>query len=250
MSLVPVVLAMGRFCRYQAHLALRHLLDPVDAHGDLVAEAIGAFSSPTDERGAEWIQLEVVAAELAGGQEALEETVEANEDAGPDRADDLPAEGRVPARLEQPALEQPGEAELVGAVLDLGRFTLALGRPLRQLVEIIGGRLVGEPEQREQRAMADEVGVAADRRGEVAVGPTREPGVTEVARVVARLLERAEDERRKSIAASLRAHHVIRHADADLRGETGGVRRREVVGGGRRRDPEVRELAQQQLDRL
>src|SRR5919106_5973083 len=218
MSLVPVVLAMGRFCRYQADLALRHLLDAIDAHGDLVAEAIGAFGSPADERRAERVQLEVVAAQPAGGQEALEEAVEANEDARPDRADDLPAEGRVPARLEQAALEQPGEAELVGAVLDLGRFTLALGRPLRQLVEIVGGRLVGEPKQREQRAMADEVGVAADRGGEVAVGPTGQPGGTEVARGVARLLERAEDERRKSIAASLRARHVISHADADLRG--------------------------------
>src|ERR687898_3011592 len=136
MSLVPVVLAMGRFCRYQAHLALGHLLDPVDPHGDVVAETVGMFGSPADKRGAEWIQLEVVAAEPAGGQVAFEDTVEANEDAGRDHADDLAVESRVPAGLEQPALEQPGEAELVSAVLDLGRFTLALGRPLRPLVEI------------------------------------------------------------------------------------------------------------------
>ena len=47
--------------------------------------------------------------------------------------------------------------------------------------------------------MDDEIGVAPDRRGEMAVGGAREPGVAEVVRVVARLLERAQDERREGL---------------------------------------------------
>ena len=58
--------------------------------------------------------------------------------------------------------------------------------------------------------MDDEVGVAADRRGEVAVRRAREAGVAEVARVVAGLLERAQDERRERLAAAPRLRRRTR----------------------------------------
>ncbi len=83
--------------------------------------------------------------------------------------------------------------------------------------------------------MDDEVGVAADRRGEVAVGAGGQSRVAEVLRVVARLLERAEDERRERLAAAPALLHVRRHALADLAGEPSGDARTELVGVGRRR---------------
>ena len=75
---------------------------------------------------------------------ALEDVSEANEEAGRDDADDLAWKALLPAALIELALEQPGEADLVGAVLDLGRGALALGRVLRELLEVVRLRLVGE----------------------------------------------------------------------------------------------------------
>ena len=60
--------------------------------------------------------------------------------------------------------------------------------------------------------MDDEVGIAADRGGEVAVGGARESGMTEVARVVARLLERAEHERREGLPPAARPRDVARRS--------------------------------------
>ena len=58
--------------------------------------------------------------------------------------------------------------------------------------------------------MDDEVRVAADRRGEVRVRAAREPGVAEVARVVARLLERAQHERGERLLPAPRLLAVAR----------------------------------------
>ena len=64
------------------------------------------------------------------------------------------------------------------------------------------------PSADEQRAVADEVGVAADRRGEVAVARRAQAGVAEVARRVVGLLERAQDERAEREPAAPGAPHV------------------------------------------
>src|SRR5205814_4266769 len=102
----------------------------------------------------------------------------------------------------------------------------------------------------QQCAVADEIRVAPDRRSEVAVRRAREAGVPEVARVVTRLLERLEDERREGVAAPARLPRVLHDTLARLRGEQGCIRRPEALRRGRRRNAEVGELRQQQLDRL
>src|SRR5512133_537523 len=95
-----------------------------------------------------------------------------------------------------------------------------------------------------------EVGVAADRRREMAVGGARETGVAEVARVVAGLLQRPQYERREGLPPPPRLSGVLRDELARLRRECRGIVRREVVGRGRRWHLQVGELRQQQLDRL
>ena len=152
------------FARRQLDLALP-ALELGDAHLDRVAEPVGRAAAAADEGGAERRELEVVAGQAARRQVALEDAVEADEDAGADRADDLALEGRVPALLEQPPLEQPGEAELVGAVLDLGRGALARGRPLAELGEV--GRAA---RRRGRRARA---GARGGRRGRGSAGSAR-----------------------------------------------------------------------------
>ena len=91
----------------------------------------------------------------------------------------------------------------------------------------------------QQRAVDDEIGVAADRRGEVAVRRAREPRVAEVARVVARLLERAQDERRERLPPAARLLDVLGDPLRDLARELRRRLRRERLGHGRRRDAEV-----------
>ena len=105
----------------------------------------------------------------------------------------------LPPELEQLPVEQPREADLVGEVLDLGRLPLAHGRVLGDLRQVALRRLVSLPDLPQQHAVRDQVGVAPDRRGEVAVARAREARVAEVARVVARLLEGAQDERRERL---------------------------------------------------
>ncbi len=98
--------------------------------------------------------------------------------------------------------------------------------------------------------MDDQVGVAADRAREVAVRGAGEPGVAEVARVVAGLLQRLEDEHRERVSPAPRLLHVLRNPLARLGGDAcriGGV---EPFRGRRRRYVEVGELREQEVDRL
>src|SRR5205823_14605005 len=115
--------------------------------------------------------------------------------------DDLALPALVPAALEQLALEQPGEADVVGGVLDVGRLALAGGGVLGEVGEVLRRRLVGRAELVQERPVDDEVGVTADRAREGAVRRAREAHVAEVARVVTRLLEGAKNERREGLAA-------------------------------------------------
>ena len=62
----------------------------------------------------------------------------------------------------------------------------------------------------QQRPVADQVGVSADRRGEMAVARRLEPGVTEVARVVVGLLQSPQHEARQpSPTVSVPRHPVV-----------------------------------------
>ena len=102
-------------------------------------------AAAADERRAERVQLEVVAGEAARREEALEDLAEAGEQARGRSAPVIsPSNGVLPAELEQPPLEQPGEAELVGAVLDLRRLALAHGACSASSSRSSGQRLVAQ----------------------------------------------------------------------------------------------------------
>ena len=156
----------------------------------------------------------------------------------------------VPAVVEQAPVQQPGSADVVGDVLDLGRLALALGGVLGEVGEVRGRLLVGRAELVQQRAVDDQIGVAADRAREMAVRGAGETHMAEVPRVVARLLQRAEDERRERLAAASGALDVVGHDLARLRCDVSGGRRGELVRGRRCRHAEVGELGEQQLDGL
>ena len=121
---------------------------------------------------------------------------------------------------------------------------------LGQLAEVVRHRVIADTELAQEGPVDDEVGVAADRRGEMAVGRAREPRVAEVARVVARLLERAQDEGRERLSPPPRLRDVLGNRVARLGGDAGRVRGREVLRRRRRRNRKVGELCKQQLDRL
>jgi hypothetical protein len=74
--------------------------------------------------------------------------------------------------------------------------------------------------------------------------------VAEVPRVVARLLERAQDERGERLLAAAALARVRHDALADLARQAGGLARAQVVGDGRRRHAELLQLRQQEPDRL
>src|SRR5918995_2938294 len=228
---------------------------PVDVgDGDLdrVAEPEGPFRAPPDESGGELVDLVVVPAQSADRDVALEDLSEADEEAGADDAVDLAWERRVPAALEEHGLEQPGKADVVGAVLDVREPALLGGRMVGSLPEILGKGLVGRAELPQERPVDDQVGIAPDRRREVSVRRAGEARVTEVARVVSRLLQRPEDERREGLGAATRPPDVIRDALARLRGELRGETRRQALPVGRRRSRhlECRELREQVKDGL
>ena len=105
----------------------------------------------------------------------------------------------------------------------------ARGRPLAQVREVVGRLDVEDAELAEERPVDDEVRVAADRGREMAVRAAREARVAEVARVVARLLERAEDEgRERLLPAPGRARRSASPLARPGR-EPRGLRRREVL---------------------
>src|ERR687898_153646 len=93
------------------------LLDPLDTNSDRISQPIGRAAAPADEPGAERVELVVVARHAPGRQIALE--------------------GCIPARVEQAALQKPGEAERIGSVLDLRGLALSVRRPLGQVIELV-----------------------------------------------------------------------------------------------------------------
>ena len=84
----------------------------------------------------------------------------------------------------------------------------------------------------------------------MAVGAARETRMAEIARVVPRLLQRAEDERRKRLPPPPRRLGVGGDPLGGLAGERRGCLRRKLLGRRRRRDAERGELREEELDRL
>src|SRR4029077_11260593 len=100
----------------------------------------------------------------------------------------LPHERLLPPALVQRLLERMTPRDVLPVALDPRRLALALGRPLAQLPQLARPRrLLLAAERRHQRAVAHEVRVAPDRRGEVAVARRPQPGMTDVLRRVIRL---------------------------------------------------------------
>ncbi len=96
--------------------------------------------------------------------------------------------------------------------------------------------------------MHDQVRVAADRRGEMAVGGAAEPGVTAVALAVGGLFEGTQHERCIRVAAVPASRRLARHQPARLRGQLGGFARCRRAAQRRRRDLELVQLRDQPLD--
>src|SRR5207245_9915712 len=84
---------------------------------------------------------------------------------------------RAPPAGEQLVLEEPRETDVVGEVLELGRIALAGRGVLGEPRQIVRQRVVSHAELAQERAVNDEVRIAPDRRGEVAVRGARKPRV-------------------------------------------------------------------------
>ena len=132
------------------------------------------------------VEIESVVAQQPHGQQSLihvpELAPEAHERSRADHAGDLALEAAPPARLEQLTPEQEGPADAIGVALDRRSLALTLGAAPAGISHRPGvGLVLSRPDRGQERAVDDEVRVAADRRGEVGVGRAAQPGVAEVA---------------------------------------------------------------------
>jgi hypothetical protein len=130
---------------------------------DRIAQAVDAAAPAALHPCRGGVELEVIAGQTTRRQEAFEDIPEAHEEAAPDQTDDLALPRLLPAVVEELLVEQPGGAELVRQVLDLGGLALLRRRVLGELVEVFRERLVGDAELAEQCAMDDEIRIAPDR---------------------------------------------------------------------------------------
>src|SRR6476646_1050423 len=177
----------GLTSRRQLDLAGR-FVDRLDADFDRIPEPESPAAATADQRRGEVVELEVVAGETAGREEALKDLAEASEEARADDADDLAFERLVPASFVELGVEQPGQADVVRAVFHICCSPLPLGRVVCELAQIRWHRVLGNVQLAEQGAMDDQVGVAPNRRGEMAVRGAGKPRMAEILRVVASLL--------------------------------------------------------------
>src|SRR5256885_9823858 len=90
---------------------------------------------------------------------------EAGEEAGADHADDLALERLVPAAFVELGVEQPRQADVIGAVLDIGGRPLPLGRVFSELAQVRRSPVPRQVQLAQPRAMDDEGGGAAGPRG-------------------------------------------------------------------------------------
>ena len=189
-----------------------------------------------DERDRERVELEVVAGRLPGGQEALEDLAEAREQAAepispmisPSKTCSQPSSNR---RASSSQARQSSSARYSIPAASRSRTEQCSASSASSS----GSGSSAAPQLVQQRAVHDEIRVAPDRRGEVAVRAAREAGVAEVARVVAGLLERAQDERAERLLPALRARGELGHELAgrgcDLRRLARSHRLRVGLGG-------------------
>src|SRR5215210_914193 len=211
-SLIPfLTFAYSRKSQPDLPLALPNLLD---ANLDRIAEPVDPSTPAPDELRLELVELVEVAGQPPRRNHSLEDVSEADEEPRPDHPGDLAGERRLPPTLEEDVVEEPRETDVVRAVFDLGRGPLPERRVFRGVVELLGHGIVVRAELPQQRAVHDEVGISADRRREVTVRDARETRVAEVLRVVARLLQRAQDERGERLAAAAAAGDVLADAIA------------------------------------
>src|SRR5439155_24362166 len=116
---------------------------------------------------------------------------EADERAGAHQPRDLAVELVLPARPVELPFEQEARADAVGGALQAERLPLPLGAlPARLADRRRVGRPLAGADGGEQRPGGDEVGITADRRGEMRVRGTAQSGVPEVRVAVVRLLQR------------------------------------------------------------
>ena len=149
------------------------------------------------------VELPPVAAQPAHRQQPLVAVAEGDERAGADQAGDLAVE------LARPSRPRTARARAGSSARRRRRRARSPSRRARApsttrpppRASRRARRVLARADRRQQRAVADEVRVAADRRREVAVARRAQAGVAEVARRVARLLERAQHERRERRAA-------------------------------------------------
>src|SRR6185312_15895141 len=156
-------------------------VDAVNLHAHAVADPDRRAAARAVEDRALLVELPPFAAQLAHRQHPLVAVAEEDERAGADHAGHLALVRLLPALLEQLALEQERARDVVGGALDAHRVALARRAPVAGARQAGRSRgLLPAADGAQQRAVADEVGVAADRRGEVAVVREPEPGVAEV----------------------------------------------------------------------
>src|SRR6185437_15789182 len=110
--------------------------------------------------------------------------------------------------------------------------------------------LLLRPDRRKQSTVAHQVGVAANRRGEVAVAGRVKAGVTEILRRVASLLERAQDKRGERYPAGSGTAHVGIHAAGDLADQVRSLGGEQGIGHRRRGDPQRGKLLHEPADAL
>ena len=170
-----------------------------------------------------------------------------------DQPGDLAAKtcSRPPSYSSRSSAKAAGD--VVGVALDRHRVALAFGGPRAELCQLAGPRrALAAADRREQRAVADEVGIAADRRGEVAVGARVQAGVAEVPGRVVGLLERAQHERAERDPPTPGATHVLgrRAWRSRPRARRPGSTRDMLLGQRRRGHLERGQLVDQALDAL
>src|SRR4051794_23737967 len=155
--------------RLQVHPASR-CLDPADADVDRIPEPNLATGPLSHLCRLLFVQVEALAAQAAGRQEALvditEDAAERPEEAGPDDSPDLAFEHGVGPGIEELAPQEEGGADIVGIALEPCRLPLALGALERSLACLAAGRgRLPPPPDSEEGAGRPEGRVAPGRGG-------------------------------------------------------------------------------------
>src|SRR5438270_2133880 len=176
---------------------------------------------------------------------------EAHERARRDQPRYLARELLVVTVLVEEPLQGEAACDVVGVALDDHRLALAFGGPRTQLRELAGARgALTAADGREQRSMADDVRIASDRRGEVAVAGGAQPRMAEVPWRVVGLLEGAEHERAEREPSAARAPYVRLHLLGYCRDQLRGLRGRHGIGKRRGCNAERGKLLCQPLNAL